>query len=221
MRDIKFLKLTFLIVLFAGLQSCTSETQSDETKEDFKVNLNTLISEYNATNPMEDAQYYSGNIDFVVENNQVVMLQGAKDYKGSFILQIDNNFDKSKFENLSGSFEMAHFGRYMIVQNDNYQYYITVDHDTKPSDNFDKFQIFKPFGIIKLKDFYAQNAGKMAAAKMSMDEASCTCKSGYLWTDNDPGNDPVCQSGGQYASSCSQGNCSVSCSGTAYACCNP
>ncbi|WP_026913882.1 hypothetical protein [Christiangramia portivictoriae] len=218
-----FYSIFFLCLFIFSSCSTGSEKQNPALEENKNVDLVTLVGEFNRdhTEHPIDATYYKGNIDIKANGDQIYLLYGDKgNYSNNLALQFEKSSNLSKLDLKSGTYEIAHLYNVVIIKGDDKSLYISTDENT----DFDGFENSKHFTVMGISKYI--NSSKFA--KLSLEEAlkkmedkPCGCKSAYLWTDNDPTNDPDCYAGGEFASSCGiEGECWVTCSGASYACCN-
>lgn len=209
-------KFVILFMVFA-ISSCTNEESIEQESSEVAatMDLEKLTENYKIENINASVKYFEGNVDSKILEEMVVLLIGEPgNYKSSFRIQMTDDI-LEEFSNIeSDNFRIAHFGRDLILSNEEETFYFTVDQQPIFQKIAADAEVIHAFGIANwTSPKFKTSSTDTVALNLIVKEASCTCKS--VLEDEAP-----CQSGGSGSTSCSQGDCSVSCGGGHYACCN-
>lgn len=215
-----FIKICFFVFGVFVMSACSNEssgTQESNTKvknNKEELNLEQLVNEYNNSHRNIPAVFHTGNLDFGISEDALVVLVGNEnDYKKSYRIQM-NTISLENFSTLKGGkFDLGYFGADLIIRNGDKSIYFAIDGETKYNKIAEAGDVYKVVGIGQNKMNFDENLSKSQVLKLVDESASCTCKPVLEPTED-------CKSGGSGSTSCSQGDCSVTCGSGNYACCN-
>jgi hypothetical protein len=211
----RFLNYLIIIALFVLVGFSCESNQKEQYLSDYnsiKPVLELALSEFNAGKlPNERGFLQRGSVDISQEENKIKILFEERNSESFqlFYLQVKEDrptIDASFIEDAGVLF----LRRGLVVHsNDNGENYLFTLEDFEARGNSH---------LAKL-DFMTEYAGYGLGFLDNIDPSlkvscNCTCESALV-LDPEP-----CDSGGPGSVSCSQGDCSVSCNGGYYSCCN-
>ena len=204
--------IAFVVLLGFGCEGNEKEQYLSDYNS-IKPVLELALAEFNADKlPHERGLLQRGSVDISQEDNKIKILfkEGSSESFQLFYLQVKDDrptIPASFIEDAGVLFLRRGLVVHSIDKGENYLFTLE-DFEVRGNSHLAKF------------DFKSEYAGYGLGFLDNVDPSlktvcNCTCESVLVI---DP--DITCDSGGRGATSCSQGDCSVSCGDGYYACCN-
>ena len=211
------MKNLFIIFFIVGFLvfACENGNDLEVNKETTTFNLESIAKEHQINETGDRfSGFYKANVEVEAQDNSLFILIGESgNYETSFRIDFEGNKNKNLHNLKNGDYQVAYFGGELIVANKKETYYFTVNDNPTYKKVAEKSITAKALGIAKWQNADFSSADKQNAIELARNANSCVCKS----NDDPP---TFCQSGGQGAISCAQGDCEVTCGEGSYACCN-
>lgn len=116
---------SFFAILICTITSCSNEENANTAEQaETAYDLKEITKEYNNVHRNIPAEYFESNVDFGISEENLVLLVGkAGDYKTSFKIQLKNN-SINELENLkTDDFKIAYLGRELVLSNGGETFY--------------------------------------------------------------------------------------------------
>jgi len=223
----KAIVIIFSLTSFLGLMSCRNEQAQLKKESSILLTLSGIFGGDYQFGQSHSTIYDNSEIGlFFKENYQ-------EDYTSIFILQSNKDLIDLNINLTFANVEILYLGSVALVTNDNSKIYLIESTDSPHKSNelskkileysskkFSNasFVSIKGYGLAKVK--HSLNLENLGRSDKYSDVYSFLSSAEPSSTFNQRINKD-CASGGEGATACSCCGCSVDCSGSYYACCNP